>query len=283
MWAMRIAHEASLYDGGHGNCFVTLTYRPKYEATEKQRAREDHLPGDWSLKKEDFTKFMKRLRKAYPGRRIKYYQCGEYGSVCEHGIDLSKVKCPFCNLGRPHHHACLFNIQFDDLEPYSRKFGVTRYTSEKLEKLWRKGFVDVGELTFASAAYVARYVTKKITGVQAADHYEKVDSETGEITKLEPEYATMSNGIGKAWYQRFKKDFFPSDEVPVPGEGVLPKVPRYYTEMLKEEDPEMHEEVKEKRLAYRDENAEEYSAERLMAKYKVKKAQTTGLLKRDSQ
>jgi hypothetical protein len=82
------------------------------------------------------------------------------------------------------------------------------------------------------------------------------------------------------WYEKHKKDFFPSDETPVPGTGVIPKVPRYYEEKLKIENPEMHEEVKQKRESFRLEHLEEYTPERLYSKYKVKQAQV-GLLRRN--
>ena len=219
---------------------------------------------------------MKRLRKQYDDRKIKYYHAGEYGNQCRHGLDLEKVGCPLCNLGRPHYHACLFNISFDDLEPYKRDGERTYYTSPKLEQIWRYGFVDVGKLEYQFAAYVARYIMKKVNGAQADDHYENVNPD-GEIIPVEPEYATMSNGVGKAWYDKYKTDLFPSDETPVPGQGVIPKVPRYYTELLKAEDREQHEEVKTRRQNFRDENIEEYTSERLMDKYKIKKAQTQNL------
>jgi hypothetical protein len=267
MWAMRIVHESELHRGNHGSCFVTLTYRP------------EDMPDDWSLDKTHFQKFMKRLRKKLEPRKIKFYHAGEYGSVCKHGIDLEENNCPMCNLGRPHYHACLFNYFPDDLEQYSTRKGEPVYTSQELTDIWGKGFVDVGKLEFQSAAYVARYVTKKITGDMAEEHYRSVDLE-GNVVQLEPEYATMSNGIGAEWYEKYKGDFFPSDEVPVPGTGVIKKVPRYYEEKLKLEDPEMHEEVKANREKFRMEHQEEYTPERLFSKYKVKKAQV-GQLRRN--
>ena len=261
MWAMRIVHESELHRDDHGSCFVTLTYRPMNQATAEQIEKGYHIPDDWSLVKAHFQKFMKRLRKAHPGQKIKYYHAGEYGNICKHGIDLDEVGCPLCNLGRPHYHVCLFNYFPDDLEPYATRNGETCYTSPKLESIWKYGFVDVGKLEFQSAAYVARYVTKKITGDMAEDHYTSVDIH-GEVCKIEPEYSTMSNGIGAEWYEKHKKDFFPSDETPVPGTGVIPKVPRYYEEKLKIENPEMHEEVKQKRESFRLEHLEEYTPER---------------------
>ena len=148
------------------------------------------------------------------------------------------------------------------------------YTSDWLESVWKKGFCTVGELTFKSAAYVARYILKKRTGVLAEDHYLRVDP-YGVACWLEPEYSSMSRrpGIGKKWFKKFKSDVFPSDDFPVPGVGVLPKPPRYYDKLLEAEDPEGLELVKQAREEFRKGNAEEYEPGRLMAKYKVKKRQ----------
>lgn len=260
MWAMRITHEASLYDSGLGNSFVTLTYRP------------ESVPENESLRPRDYTLFMKRLRKRFNDRKIKYYQCGEYGNRCKHGFDLSKQTCPLCNHGRPHHHAILFNLRPDDLEPYATDGETIRYTSPELEKLWGHGFVDVGPVVFETAAYVARYIMKKVTGDLAEHHYQRYGYH-GEIHKIEPEYSTMSNGIGEKWYERYRSDCFPSDETPVPGQGVIPKVPRFYADKLKAEDPEMYEYIKTRRLKHKLKNADEYTPERLYSKYKVKMAQ----------
>ena len=292
MWAARIVHESSLHDHDGGNSFVTLTYRSKAQCTKNQLDEKLHIPEDWNLsvpireagkqtEASHFQLFMKRLRKRYK-QKIKYFMCGEYGAICKHGINLDQVGCPLCNVGRPHYHACLFNVEFNDLEPYASRDGVTRYTSKTLEGLWKYGFVDVGKLEYQSAAYVARYCLKKVTGVNAEEHYQSIDYK-GEVTKLNPEYATMSNGIGEGWYEKYKDDVFPSDEVPVPGHGIIKKVPRYYEEKYKESDPFDYEEVKNKRQIFRRENADEYEPDRLMAKYKVKKAQNALFSKRNEE
>ena len=131
-WALRCSHEASMYDE---NCFITLTYR------------EDALPPLGSLDKRHFQLFMKRLRKRYPKKTIRYFQCGEYGE----------------KLSRPHYHACLFNHDFDDKKLFKVEGENRLYVSEKLTQLWPYGYSTVGAVTFESAAYVARYVTKKMT------------------------------------------------------------------------------------------------------------------------
>ncbi len=244
MWAMRIVHEAADNDD---NSFITLTYD------------DEHLPSDGSLDKKHFQKFMKRLRQKVKPIKIRYYQCGEYGE----------------ELTRPHYHACLFGLDFEDKEFLGEKHGNRLYTSEMLAKTWGMGFVTVGELTFESAAYCARYVTKKITGPMAHDHYLRCD-EYGVAYWLEPEYSTMSRrpGIGKKWYEEFKTDIWPSDEVPIPGYGMHQKVPRYYEQIFRSEDPAGHEGIKKLRRKFKEEHGEDYSPQRLMDRYKVQKAKT---------
>lgn len=299
MWANRITHEAAVYRDKGGACFITLTYRDRSRATEYEKKHGYYIPDNWSLSKpgthkdgrtkgSHFQSFIKRLRKhvkkedeaiaALAGtkpayRKIKYYHCGEYGRICEHRIDLELHKCPQCNVGRPHYHAIIFGYTFPDREPYmTKEDGTPRYTSPTLERIWRYGIVDVGDVTIQSAGYVARYCLKKITGEQAKDHYRKITDE-GEVITLDPEYASMSNGIGKEWLERYERDFYPVDETPVLGDNKIIKgTPRYYLEQLKEKDPVTYCRIKAARENHLEENAEEYTPERLMAKYKVKKA-----------
>ena len=99
----------------------------------------------------DAARFMKRLRKKY-GSQVRFFHCGEYG-------DLNK---------RPHYHAILFGVDFaHDRKLWSQKDGMKLFTSESLEKLWPYGFCTIGQVTFESCAYVARYIMKKQTGEKA--------------------------------------------------------------------------------------------------------------------
>lgn len=251
-WAARCVHESQMHQD---NSFVTLTYD------------DEHLPHDGSLNKTHFQKFMKRLRKKYNETQIRYFHCGEYGD----------------QLGRPHYHACLFGIDFSDREPHSVSNDVVTYTSETLTNLWGMGFTTCGELNYETAAYTARYIMKKITGNRALEHYQRIDPYTGEIYQLQPEYTTMSlgrkkgEGLGAGFYKKYKSDFFPSDECPIPGKGVYKSVPRYYEKLYKEENPESFEAIKRARKIYRDAHADEYTARRLEDKFKVKKAQLNQL------
>ena len=102
---------------------------------------------------------------------------------------------------------------------WSVRSGVRLYRSADLESLWPYGFSTIGDVTFESAAYVARYVLKKVTGNEAAEHYH------GRI----PEYVTMSRkpGIAYNWFRRYQSDVYPNDFVVIRG-GVKCKPPRYY-------------------------------------------------------
>lgn len=247
-WAARIVHEAQMHQD---NCFVTLTYD------------SENVPTDGSLNKQHFQKFMKRLRKHYAPKKIRFFHCGEYGSTLE----------------RPHYHACLFGVDFDDAVPHFATNGITTYISETLEKIWGKGFCTIGELNYETAAYTARYIMKKVTGQRAEEHYLRVNPTTGELYMLQPEYITMSlrPGIGKTFYEKYETDFFPRDECPIPGKGVFKKVPRYYEKLYSEKDPDTYAKIKKLRAKYRDTHKHEYTSRRLETKAKVKKAQLNQL------
>ena len=290
MWAMRIVHESTLHEHNGGNCFVTLTYRDPKDCTPTQLKHGFHVPNDWSLHKRHMTLFLKRLRKYFGEQTIRYFYAGEYGRKCKHGIDVERVGCPLCNCGRPHYHACLFNCSFPDLVAYESDGGVTRYTSPTLESIWKYGFVDVGDLNFASASYTARYILKKIKGPRGPEYYCTYDLD-GVVTYIEPEYVTMSRGrpcdehdtidrdcpnceggIGMKWFMTYKGDVFPSDEVPVPGHGVMKGVPRYYDDIMKEMDPKGFEEIQKIRREYMKAHEDEYTPGRLLSKHICKKA-----------
>lgn len=229
-WAVRCVHEASLHDK---NCFITLTFNP------------EHLDSEGSLRKSDYQKFMKRLRKRFGGN-IRYFHCGEYGDKNQ----------------RPHHHACLFNFDFPDKKLFRDKHGVKLYTSLELQKLWPYGFSTIGDVTYDSAAYVARYVTKKITGKLGALHYNTIDPSTGEILNEKvPEYITMSlkPAIGKEWYEKYANYTYDHDHCIIRSKPVKP--PKYYDRLFEIDDPDKIKQIKldrkNKALTMQDDNTTE--------------------------
>ncbi len=253
MWAMRIVHESYLHVDHFGNCFITLTYRDRSECNSDQIKKGYYVPGDYSLDKSHFQKFIKRLRKKFE-QKIRYFHCGEYGDETL----------------RPHYHACLFNCEFADQKIYKDDEGIITYSSESLEKLWPYGFSTIGELNFETASYVAGYILKKVTGQQSMDAYLRND-EYGVAFWVLPPYVTMSlkPGIGFDFYEKYKDDIFPSDETPVPGKGIINKVPRYYETLLERENPALLELVKEVRQEFISKHRADFTPERLMDKYKV--------------
>jgi len=206
-WAMRCVNEASLHVN---NCFITLTYDENNIARCQQ-----------GLNKRDFVLFMKRLRKKYG--RVRFFHCGEYGE----------------NFNRPHHHACLFGYDFLDKEHWATKNGVPLYRSKMLEELWPYGYSTIGQVTWESAAYVARYVTKKLTGARASEYEGRT-----------PEYITMSRrpGIGSEFYDKYKNDIYGHDNLVI-RDNLICRPPKYYDTKYDIEDPERLEKLKEKRRA----------------------------------
>lgn len=234
-WAVRCMHEASLHKA---SCYITLTYDGA------------HLPSHGQLVYRDFQLFMKRLRKLTHPKPVRFFMAGEYGDT----------------LGRPHFHALIFGHNFND-KTLIRSKPVALYKSGSLSALWPYGFASVGEVTFESAAYVARYNLKKITGEAAAEHYQRTDPDTGEIIRLVPEFTRMSlkPGIAGSWFDQFNKEVYPFDEVIVRGNPVKP--PKYYDRLLERIDPDLLDQIKIQREA----DAELRSHDNTPARLAVKK------------
>lgn len=228
-WAVRMVHEAQ----NHGeNSFLTLTYS------------DEHLPKNGSLNYDDVTKFIKKLRKAlkntlYHGR-IKYYRVGEYGE----------------NLSRPHYHVILFGFDFSYRIRYKgteneKKLWRTKndhhyFVSSFLTDLWGLGNAEIGDVNYNTCMYVAKYVTKKVNGKRASEHYSRPDSD-GEIHQLEPEKSSMSRrrAIGREWIEKYWSDVYPEDVAVHDGKKL--KTPKYYDKWLEKNNPTLLEQVKSAR------------------------------------
>lgn len=200
-WSTRLYHESMLH---MSSSFVTLTYSDEF------------LPDDYSVSVREVQLFLKRLRKS-SGASLRYFACGEYGG----------------RTFRPHYHLLVFGLGFDDKTIWRRSgSGHYLYRSALLERVWPFGHSEIGSVTPQSAGYVARYITKKVTGSRAADHYSRVHPGTGELCSCRPEFVLMSRrpGIGSGWFDRFGGDAFPSDFVIV--DGSKRPVPRFYSRKL---------------------------------------------------
>lgn len=139
---------------------------------------DEYLPPLAKLRKKDLQLFFQRLQMKYPGAR--YFACGEYG-------DQNK---------RPHYHALIFGY----------------YLQEKdLKELWPYGLVDIDELNFFTAQYVARYTVKKS------------GSKDDEFLLM-----SLKPGIGAAWVEKHP-DIFKYDQI-IGSFGCAP-VPRYFEKL----------------------------------------------------
>ena len=165
-WALRCMFEMKKYTCGS---FITLTY-------EKSPL---------ILVKKDLQDFWKRLRKKIAPLKIRYFACGEYGSLHF----------------RPHFHAIIFGYDFPDkyIQSNSDK-GYAIYNSEELEKLWGHGLVTVQDVTLNSAAYCALYSTKP------PKTYPKYLWDN-------PEFNVMSQGLGVDMLLENIETYLETDEI----------------------------------------------------------------------
>nr|AVQ10198.1 replication protein VP4 [Gokushovirinae environmental samples] len=207
-----MVHEAQLHQV---NSYITLTYA-------------DTGP---SLNYEDFQKFMKRLRRKLncfdvtTGQWVPRFFCaGEYG-------DKNR---------RPHFHAILFGVLFPRSSSLGKSpAGFPLWRSELLESFWPYGYSSIGDVSFESAAYVARYVMKKVNGKEQEAHYRVVDRETGEVEDLVPEFCHMSlkPGIGARWLEQHHRDIYGVDGYVRVRGGKKSLPPKYYDKWFKRIDP----------------------------------------------
>lgn len=170
------AHRMVLETFSHRECsFVTLTYDDK------------HLPKGGTLVPKDCTDWLKRIRKEFPSRSLRYYLVGEYGDRTQ----------------RPHYHAAMYGLP-------SCSFGSTKShllhgggrlcsACDLVQSTWGHGSVHLDELNEVTASYICGYVTKKLTR-------KGLPSLGGRY----PEFARMSRkpGIGNATIKKLLPVFF---------------------------------------------------------------------------
>lgn len=267
-------HESRMHTSSR---FITLTYND--DAVPRDDENKMTLQ---PAKHSDFQLFMKRLRKKY-GPAIRFFAAGEYGQVCK-TCHLSLIQC-ICkefkaDLGRPHFHAILFNLSFGDEKLWKTSpSGQPIFISGKLNSLWTNpvtkmplGITSVGDVTFESAAYVARYCTKKITGELSEGHY----------SKRVPEYCVMSRrpGIAADFFNRYKDEIYSNDSIVIRN-NLICRPPKYYDSKYKLEAPLDLEVIKEKRLNESRKRADQTTPERLAIREDLQKIRAAKLHRKD--
>lgn len=256
--ATRCLHESQMHPE---NAFITLTFS------------DDHLPENYSIAKRDLQLFLKRLRKHCGKKKIRYFGNGEYGDQFD----------------RPHYHLLIFNHDFNDkvLHSICPHTDQKLYTSEQLTSLWKFGHSSTGAVTYQSAAYVARYIMKKINGDLAVDHYIRQHPTNKTWNAVEPEFVLRSGNLGLSWFHKYKSDCFPSDFLVVDGRQT--RVPRFYDTLLKKEEQPRDDQkyfqklntplrrLKKTRAAESRKHSEDHTPARLRVREFVKKSQLTRL------
>lgn len=188
-WIFRLVQEGRRHLDAD---FITLTYD------------SDHIPiskhGFKTLKRQDFTLFMKRLRKN-TGLKLKYFACGEYGS---------KNK-------RPHYHAIVYGNPFK--KAYQLAWALTdRSTNTKIPI----GETHVGTVNQKSIAYVCKYLDKP--------------SEVGYFKRDDrvKEFRAMSQNLGLNYLTDRVKKYHKKnlDKLYVMQDGFKVPMPKYYRDQL---------------------------------------------------
>lgn len=174
-WGLRCALE--WFTNKDSECyFLTLTYAD--------------FNNDGKLHKYHIRSFIKKLRSIYRGVKFKYFVCGEYGELTN----------------RPHYHLLLFGVNLGKLNFYKMSGQNALYFSNQLNEIWKYGYVVIGNLTFNSAFYTARYAMKK--------------------NKVHETIQLQSQGIGKQYFLDHYKDIIRSGYVSF--NHIKYKIPRYF-------------------------------------------------------
>lgn len=245
-WANRLMLELEYHQSAY---FVTLTYNDKHVPVSYYSDPDtgEAFPA-MTLRMKDIQLFMKRLRKRFG--KVRYYACGEYGPETM----------------RPHYHLIIFGLKLDDLVFKGKnEMGDLFYTSQKLEETWSEriapvqygytncltadkedfydclGFVSVSEVTWNTCAYVARYVTTKLTGKMSSFY---------DVFNIEPPFSLMSRkpGIARQWYEDHPDCYdYEYISISTPKGGRKFRPPRYFDKLYDEEHKEEMKKIKEMR------------------------------------
>lgn len=197
MWTIRCLYELDNWDSAS---FITLTYD------------NEHLPEDFSLHPEHLTQFWKNVRQAIPGRKIKYYACGEYGEK----VDSLR---PWIKHGRPHMHAIVYGL--DSYNDDDRDL-VYRCWSKCEQFMFDKNRKQNGMLPVCreDIAYTCGYVQKKLNGELGSEIY----------GDRKAPFSRVSHGIGLDFALKNQERLINNGFTYLNGKKIA--VPRYFREKL---------------------------------------------------
>jgi hypothetical protein len=176
------------------------------------------MPWDYSISKREFQLFMKRFRKEF-GKNVRYFASGEYGD---------KGERRWIN---PHYHVILFGVSPTDPIFKFVSLRKSRKGNTGIEvklNCWDKGQCFVGDVTYDSACYVARYTSKKLESI------DKIASDEWYLDNgLLPPFLLMSRrpGIGSAYLRDYSARIIKREYL-IGKNGTKCPVPRFYRSKL---------------------------------------------------
>ena len=240
-WADRMMLE---YQDTKKAVFVTLTYRDSclhfsefdqvfvdgfMPVSPTHRYADDftvYQGKEPTIDKRDFQLFMKRLRKYFSDRKLRFYCSFEYGD---------KYK-------RPHAHAIIYGIDLNDFDDLvyrgKNELGDKYWSSITFERIWKNGFCCICDVSWKTMAYTARYVQKKLDGELSVVYGNRT-----------PPCALMSRneGIGSK-YLKEHPDCFDYGKIFVP--GVEMQIPKYFLRKLELTDKNRYDSIVEDRRKF---------------------------------
>lgn len=187
-WVFRLSHE--LITQKNQAIFLTFTYD------------DEHLPEDRQVSVRDCQLFMKRLRKYYPDKKLKYFIASEYGTRTR----------------RPHYHAIIYGLTVDDTKKAKRL-----YANELYKNVWKNGFCYVDIVNIFVIRYVAKYIVKNFMETRRKDYINNM---------ITPPFSLKSTGLGLEYLKRNINSFCYNESHPT-SYGVV-QTPRYYRKKLVE-------------------------------------------------
>lgn len=224
--------------------FLTLTYEDTYlPIHEKIDANTGEIFTGVSTELKDLQNWIKKIRDNHPDKTIRYMAAREYGS---HTL-------------RPHYHLIIFGLPLDrelfvkignnangdplwttpQLDNMISKdcWSVRRPLGDRTAPIYKAGNVTVGEVTFQSISYVARYTMKKANKQYDSEWWYKSQG-------MDIEGISQSQDLGKWYYELHKHEIYENDYVPVLGKnGNFSRPPKCFDRLYKKEFPEKYKEV----------------------------------------
>lgn len=208
--------------------FLTLTYSDENLKTHTTvNIETGEIFEGISIEEKDMQNFWKRVRKKYPDKKIQYLNCMEYGNQTY----------------RPHAHAIAFGMPLDETK-FKRVGNNTQgdaiWQSDELDALWGLGGCTIGEVTFKSISYVARYTLKKTK--------KQLDDWFYESQGKKKEWISMSQSIGRWYYEKYKHEIYKTDTVPIKdNNGNVCRPPKSFDHLYAKEYPNEWKKVQERR------------------------------------